>query len=215
MTWGYEDGYHEREETNSYLKMAHKIEEGYRYLSDVYNVPAVPVGMVWKEVKATNSMDLYAKDRAHPSKEGSYLVASTFFESIFGFQQNENIGLIKERRARTIREAVSDVVTEKRELYKLNRHQLDLEILSDETGDKKDRFSVKYTLDHANAKSIQWIFDEEETREGTEGIFEFEKRGKHKIQANVVTECGNTRTYEREIDFKAINCRRNRRKQED
>lgn len=215
MTWGYEDGYHEREETNSYLKMAHKIEEGYRYLSDVYNVPAVPVGMVWKEVKATNSMDLYAKDRAHPSKEGSYLVASTFFESIFGFQQNENIGLIKERRARTIREAVSDVVTEKRELYKLSRHQLDLEILSDETGDKKDRFSVKYTLDHANAKSIQWIFDEEETREGTEGIFEFEKRGKHKIQANVVTECGNTRTYEREIDFKAINCRRNRRKQED
>jgi hypothetical protein len=42
-----------------------------------------PVGLVWDEVRYNDQMDLYAKDGSHPSAQGSYLVACTFFSTLF------------------------------------------------------------------------------------------------------------------------------------
>ena len=200
MTWGYDEGFQEREEVNTYEKMANKIESGYRYLSDTYNVPVVPVGMAWKKVKALNAMDLYVEDRAHPSKEGSFLIATTFFESIFGIQQKENIGIIKEKYARKIRQAVNEVLIEKRELYKLDRYQIDLELAIDGAFDDS-KMIVEYAINYPEAQSVLWTFEKDVTSSDLKGIHQFKKRGKYKIQVDVVTGCGDTRTYTREILF--------------
>ncbi|MCJ8291452.1 MAG: hypothetical protein HRT58_16720 [Crocinitomicaceae bacterium] len=200
MTWGYDEGFQEREEVNTYEKMASKIESGYRYLSDTYDIPVVPVGMAWKKVKAMNAMDLYADDRAHPSKEGSFLVASTFFESIFGIQSNKCIGIVREKHARKIRQAVNEVLEEKRALYKLDRFQINLETAIIDPGDD-EKMIVEYAINYPEAKSIMWTFERGETRTNFSGIYEFKKHGKYKVQVDIVTGCGDTRSYNREILF--------------
>ncbi len=209
MTWGYEDGYHEREETDTYAKMTQRIEEGYRYLSDLYNAPVVPVGMVWKEVKESNTMDLYVKDRAHPSKYGSFLIASTFFQSIFGMQQGEDIGIVRERRAMKISAAVQDVLSKKRELYKLDRFQIDLEAKTDEVDPEKA--VVQYNINYLGAKSIQLKYGDGGILEDASGAFTVKYRENPKVQIDIVTECDSKRTYYRNLDL-ILNERNNRRK---
>lgn len=200
MTWGYDEGFKEREEIDSYEKMADKIEAGYRYLGGTYDVPIVPVGMVWKKVKALEAMDLYDKDREHPSKIGSFLIASTFFEAIFGIQSKPDLGLIRERDARKIREAVNQVLMETRAFYNLDRYQLDITTTVIDTLDE-EKMIVEYAINYPEVRSIMWTFEKGMTSTAFSGVYEFKKRGKYKIQADVLTGCGTTRTYHREILF--------------
>lgn len=210
MTWGYEDGYHERENVNSYLKMTHKIEEGYRYLSDVYNAPVVPVGMVWKEVKALEAMDLYVKDRAHPSKYGSFLIASTFFQSIFGVQQGEDIGIVKERRAKKISKTVHDVLGKRRELYKLDRIGIELEEKTDESD--PDKTLIAYNISYPGAKLIEVTFGDGQTVTGYSGVHAVKNNiDNTQVRVDVITECDDRRTYYRYLEM-ILNERNSRRK---
>jgi hypothetical protein len=190
--------------------MAMKIEEGYRYLGAKYNAPVVPVGMVWKKVKEADVLDLYANDRAHPSKEGSYLIASTFFESIFGVEQNEKIGLIKERNAKKIRESVHEVLSEQRDMYRLTENLINLEVEKD-----KDKFIVNYSIDSLKASSFLWTFEHGKTADKQSGVYEYALNGQEDVQirVDVVTDCGTTRTYQRTIHLPkmARRARRERR----
>jgi hypothetical protein len=84
MTWGYENGYAYMNEIGTYEDMSASIESGYRYLAEKYDLAIVPVGNVWKEVrKDYPDYGLYQKDEHHPTKIGSYVVASSFYSAIF------------------------------------------------------------------------------------------------------------------------------------
>ena len=49
-----------------------------------HNASCTPVGMAWKEsIKQDSTLNLYSSDNSHPSLEGSYLSACTFYASIF------------------------------------------------------------------------------------------------------------------------------------
>lgn len=209
MTWGYEDGFQEREEVNSFDKMADKIDSGYCYLSEKYDVPIVPVGRVWRDVKALGAMDLYDKDRAHPSKHGSFLIASTFFEAIFGFSSKADVGILQESDARKIRESVSEVLSEKRAFYKLDRIQIDLEATTIDTVSEQ-KMVVKYAVNYPNAKSVLWTFENGKTSNSFSGIHELKQYGKHNVKLDIVTGCGFKRTYTRDLVY--ISGERNRRR---
>ncbi len=111
MTWGYENGFGQREEINTYEKMADSIARGYAFIGKHFKVPVVPVGMVWKEVKKDTAINLYASDRAHPSEKGSYLIANMFFESMFGVAAKPELGIITELDAQVIRSKVSNYLS--------------------------------------------------------------------------------------------------------
>jgi hypothetical protein len=49
-TWGYKNGFAERNDTDSFDEMAMKIENGARYIADTFDLAIVPVGMVWREI---------------------------------------------------------------------------------------------------------------------------------------------------------------------
>jgi hypothetical protein len=211
MTWGYEDGFQEREEVNSFEKMAAKIDTGYRYLGNMYDVPIVPVGMVWKKVKESGAMDLYDADRAHPSKHGSFLIASTFFEAIFGISSKADVGIIQESEARKVRESVSEVLIEKRAFYKLDRIYVDLETTRVEEADS-EKMIVKYAVNHPHAKSVNWTFEDGKTSSAFSGTHVLSKPGKYPVRLDVITNCGVTRTYTRDLVF-VSNERMRRRKE--
>lgn len=90
MTWAYEKGFGEK----SYFEMTRNVKNGYESLSANYNIPVVPVGLAWKEtLMKVKKSKLYHRDGAHPSLQGSYLVASCFFVSIFEERITKHLNL--------------------------------------------------------------------------------------------------------------------------
>lgn len=209
MTWGYKHGYSHREETNSYEKMTYKIRDGYTYLSNYYNVPVVPVGLVWQEVRKSNDkINLYAPDLAHPSKKGSYLVACTFFKSIFGVEVANHGKIIRKKFGQDISDAADKILGETREKYKLDRYfiELDTKSIEDELGNIS--YKLTYELDPIDVKSIVVRLDGDKKIEGAIGMYQFANPGPHCIQFEVTNKCGDVITHTRQIEFNGVIPRR-------
>lgn len=84
MTWPYKEGYKPDERFATDSLMMEGIQAGYANLKMKYKIPVIPVGKVWYNFKKANpTIDLYVKDRSHPSFEGSYLVSCVMFQAIF------------------------------------------------------------------------------------------------------------------------------------
>ena len=216
MTWGYEDGYEFRPEVDSYEKMADSIEKGYQYIGEIYDVPVVPVGMVWKEVKSSTEIDLYSDDRAHPSSKGSYLIANTFFESIFGIPATKNLFIVRERDAEKIRESVTAVLESDRAEYKLDRFQISIEPRIVEPSDtvKEVKFEVEHEASFPDADSILWSFDDDSTSDEWSGIHLFTDDSPRQVKVVITDRCGAKRVYHRQILFITAENRRLRRRLE-
>lgn len=91
MTWGYKNGNSKWEPIDSYTKMQDWIKKEYLRMSDIFSVPVVPVGEVWSEVRRqAPQLELYHPDLRHPSIQGTYLSACTFFTCIFGVSPLNN-----------------------------------------------------------------------------------------------------------------------------
>ena len=76
------------------------------------NAPVVPVGKVWDYfVKTYPTINIYYTDDKHPSLPGTYLIACTFYYSLFGRNPIKNSYLptgLSSANAVTIRKAVYD-----------------------------------------------------------------------------------------------------------
>ena len=88
MTWGRKNGDQSNCASNpplcTYAGMQHLLHDRYILMADTNNAQVAPVGAVWREVRASNpNIELYQSDESHPSLEGSYLAACTFYASIF------------------------------------------------------------------------------------------------------------------------------------
>lgn len=198
MTWGYEEGYQVLEELNNYEKMADSIARGYTYLGDVFGFPVVPVGMVWKEVKNNTKIDLYADDRAHPSKNGSFLIASTFYNAIFNTSLDKVFSnTIQSDDAKQIKQIMQDFMLLNRERYGLHNNQV--EILNKSF---RDKFIVSYNATFPKTSSYRWDFGDGRTSDAAGGIQIYDKAGKYLITLTVTDECGNKSVYKRNLEIK-------------
>jgi len=209
MTWGYKHGYSHRVETDSYEKMTLKIRDGYNYLSNYYNIPAVPVGLVWQEIRNSNdNINLYASDLAHPSKKGSYLVACTFFKAIFGSEVMNHGRIIRKKFAKDISVAADKILTETRGKYKLDRYFIDLDTRSiqDEVGHMS--YKLTYQMQPLDVKSIVVRPEEGKRLEGAFGMYQFANPGPYSVHFDLTNKCGDVITHTRHIDFEAVIPRR-------
>lgn len=73
MTWSME------EEPNQQGILTH----AYTSMARELNATLAPVGLVWDQVRKNDQMDLYIYDGSHPTQQGSYLVATTMFATLF------------------------------------------------------------------------------------------------------------------------------------
>lgn len=178
QTWGYDNGYHEKEETNSYEKMAMRIRDGYNYISNRYNLPVVPVGMTWRKAKSElKNIDLYAKDRAHPSKYGSYLIANTFYQAIFNDEPKETpIWKVKKKKAKQITKLVREFVPTVREEYHLDSTRYHIKI-EDKT--------LKFSVDLPNIESVEWDFGDRTSSLELSGMHVYAKYGVFTVQLKI------------------------------
>lgn len=200
MTWGYDNGFEELEHVNTFDKMADTICKGYKYLGELFNVPVVPVGMVWKEVKKTSKIDLYDEDRAHPSRNGSYLIASTFYGAIF----NEPIdkvytSTISAENAAEIKRQMTKFIEKHREEYRLDVNRFSIQ----GTTTKKGEFVLDFSSSFPNATTIVWKFGDGKSFDHKNGKHIYKKPGTYKVEIEVTDSCG-VRTHAKNVTFAAI-----------
>ena len=73
MTWSVR----ERPEEQKTLTFA------YTKIAGELDAMLAPVGLVWDKIRTNDQLDLYFRDGSHPSPQGSYLLATTLFATIF------------------------------------------------------------------------------------------------------------------------------------
>jgi hypothetical protein len=64
--------------------MQARLRESYLEMGQIFSSSVSPVGIAWKHTRNLYpGIELYASDESHPSLNGSYLAACTFYSSIF------------------------------------------------------------------------------------------------------------------------------------
>jgi hypothetical protein len=88
MTWGRADGDAQNcavyPPVCTYQGMQQRLRESYLLMAGNNDAWCAPVGQVWKTHReAEPTLDLYTSDGSHPSVRGSYLAATTLFNTLF------------------------------------------------------------------------------------------------------------------------------------
>jgi hypothetical protein len=200
LTWGYKNGYSEMQENNTYDKMAANIIDGYCYLGTCYDVPIVPVGVVWKNIREKYpDINLYSEDDAHPNKNGSYLAACTFFSAVFRESiEGAVTSTIEAKTATIIQKEASAYV-----LSNLNQYGLDknyFEIMEERTPQGKYKVSLK--ANYSNLAKITWNLGNGIIKHDKELVYYYKKPGKYIVSLTVEEDCG-VRNYTKKIKYTA------------
>lgn len=200
LTWGYKNGYSAMQENNSYDKMATNIIDGYCYLGSCYSIPIVPVGIVWKNVRAKHpEINLYSEDDAHPNKNGSYLAACTFYCAVFRESiEGAKTSIIDTKTATLIQKEASNYVLTNLSQLGLDRNYF--EIKEERTSHGKYKLSLK--ADYSNLAKITWNLGNGTIKHDKELVYYYKKPGKYKVSLTVEEECG-VRNYTKKIKYTA------------
>lgn len=84
MTWGRQNGDPQWDSINTFDKMNSRLRNAYVRIADSSEASVAPVGVAWKYVRDNHpTINLYSADGSHPSVEGTYLSACTFYASVF------------------------------------------------------------------------------------------------------------------------------------
>lgn len=164
MTWGYEKGHQDSLPNDSYAAMQERIQRGYMQLSRATGAyPIAPVGMVWKSIMEKHpNIDLYANDRAHPSPDGSFAAACTFFTTIYKESPIQGAAPknVNQTDAINIEKAASDYVLTNYEKYNLDTFNVvrPIDVLSTFIKSSKHNLSVSFRPKLNKAESYYWEF---------------------------------------------------------
>lgn len=191
MTWGYDNGYGGYDYTKEFEGMADTIYGGYMRIGDKYELPVVPVGKVWKNVKSASRANLYVRDKFHPSKKGSYLAASTFFSAFYD-EENRNYRPkgISKKLAKFIANQAYVHVHENREVYSLDEQESMVHWQFNEDGTVNANFRAAFP----NALTYKWTIDGKQEIEDSYGAYVFADKENHLLELRVTANCG-TRKY--------------------
>ncbi len=165
MTWGYENG----DATNcpyytplcTYLGMQWRLRQSYVEMAENNNAWAVPCGMAVKAVRESNpEIVLYAGDGSHPSMQGTYLAACTFYTSIYhkspvGAYKPDEITI---EEAAILQNAAWTVVTDSLDIWRIDTTTVRADFEALYTTKSEDGY---YSNLSQNADSCLWEFGDE------------------------------------------------------
>ena len=201
MTWGYKNGIHDNPEMDTYQKMSDKIGQGYQYISDLYSLPIVPVGKVWETVHLNNpDINLYVEDNMHPSINGSFLIACTFYSAIFKATPAEGYTYkLDDKTAEIIQTNAFNYVSTNIDRFDLRLNTLDVKF----ERTSKGLFVVNCKSYYPNATSLVWDFGDGTTSDQPFSVHKYKKAGTYFVTLKVIEPCGE-RIISRKVYFKEL-----------
>ncbi len=197
LTWGYKNGFVNGTDTMSYEDMSDRVQRGYEYLSELFNVSIVPIGQVWKSFRKNNpNVDIYQEDGQHPNLIGSYLIASGFYSSIFKSSPvNSYYPKIDSSVAFKIQNIAFKYISKNLDTFKLNKNTLDF----DYERTKKGEFFITATANFPEADSLHWIIENKIVSKKTNIQYKFKKEGTYYVKLLVFDKCGIREIYRKAI----------------
>ncbi|MFT6982010.1 MAG: hypothetical protein ACJAUD_000777 [Crocinitomicaceae bacterium] len=203
MTWGYMNGFSEREELNSNESMSDSIRVGYEYISELFNLPIVPVGPVWRDFRASNNeIELYHSDSAHPSSYGSYMIACSFYSALFKeLPEDAYTGSIGKDEAKLLQTSAYNYVMKNVDTFKLNQNMLSVSFERTEMG----KYYATCKANYPNAESVTWDFGDGLSSKSSDIKHEYTKAGEYWITLTIKDFCGE-RKEKRMVKFDKPKC---------
>ncbi len=201
MTWGYKNGNSGWAPISSYDSMQYRIKNQYLRFADLLNARVSPVGEVWKTIRSNyKGINLYDPDEHHPSLEGSYLSACTFFASIFGESpiDNNSKALVDEATRQIIEMNASQVVLNNLNQWRFIPKKDQLEtgfdlILTNDTLQLQNRSK--------NATWIEWDFGNGHLSSEENPSHCYPAKGTYTVTQKISNSC-KTSVLSREIEIK-------------
>ncbi len=187
-TWGYKNGLNDSTHVMTFDAMTDFIERGYKYLSELYNIPIVPVGKVWQDVTNKHKgINLYAEDLAHPSQYGSYLVACSFYTAIFKKSADDSFtdGL-DPVKIKAIHASAYNYILTNIDMYKLKMNSMFVSSEKLKNGNLKVRCKEYFR----DADSIRWDFGDGKFSNYHSLSHVYTKEGTYLIKLTVFDKCG-------------------------
>lgn len=160
MTWGRKNGDARNARyfpvLGTYEGMDSMLYERYMYMAEANDASVCPVGRVWRYLRERHpEIELYQSDESHPSVEGTYAAACSFYVMLFG-EDPETITYspegVEPEAAEAIRQAVHEVVYNAQGRWHRQPPRVEIEIL--ETED----LMVTVAAHTAMADSVTWDF---------------------------------------------------------
>ena len=197
MTWGYKNGFVSGMDSLTYDDMSSRVQRGYEYLSELYNLSIVPIGQIWKSFRRNNpNVELYQEDGQHPNIYGSYLIASGFYSSIF---KASPIGgyfpKIDSTLANKIQNTAFKYVSKNIDSFNLRKNTLDF----DYTRTKKGEFFAYGSANFPSADSLHWLLDNKIISKNRDLEYKFRREGTYYLKLLVFDKCGIREIYRKAV----------------
>jgi PKD repeat protein len=201
MTWGRQNGDLQWDSINTFDKMNERLRNAYVRFSDSAQASTAPVGVAWKYIRDTYpTINLYSPDGSHPSAEGTYLAACTFYASLFRKSPvgASYLGGLNSTTAEILQAAAALCVLDSLETWYLRGKEAIS--IADFTVEQSGAF---VTFENESWRSITylWNFGDGNISYETDPVHEYSASGAYTVSLIAGSECGSdTLTMEIVID---------------
>lgn len=197
MTWGRKNGLPDNCDTTwppycTYRAMDSVIRARYMLMADSNHATVSPVGAVWRYLRDHHpSINLYDADESHPSPEGSYAGACSFYTAIFK-KPADNIPYdysLSAATAATIHGAARTVVYDSMDYWHIGEYETFAAFNYTATGT-----SVSFTGSAANAIQYDWDFGDGQNATGANPVHTYAATGVYNVRCIVTgtSQCRDT-----------------------
>lgn len=189
LTWGRENGDPQWQPISTYDGMQARLRTAYLRFADTTQGSVAPVGAVWKYVRDNYpSIQLYQSDESHPSAEGSYLAACTFYTSLF---RKSPVGAtfystISPADAFILQQAVETSLMDSLDVWNLRPVSEHTQAEFTYTVNGSD---VSFTNHSTKAQEFQWDFGDGATSQDTNTAHTYGSNGNYTVQLIALSPC--------------------------
>lgn len=190
MTWGRQVGDPQWDSINTFDKMNGRLRDAYVRISDSAEGCVAPVGVAWKYVRDNfPTINLYQADGSHPSVEGTYLAACTFYASSF---RKPSTGAtytagLDATTALKLQTAADLAVLDSLDTWHLRPKD---EIAIADFHYVQNGSSVQFINDSWRSTDYSWDFGDMTTASFVNGAHTFASSGTYPVQLIAQNECG-------------------------
>lgn len=204
MTWGRENGDPQWTGINTFEKMNTRLYNAYMRMADSSDRAMVsPVARVWSYVRANHpTINLYNADESHPSVEGTYLAACTFYASLF--QQSpvgsNYYGGLNATTAEILQNAAATVVLDSLDHFHL--HPVD-EPTQAGFSIMQNGETIQLTNESSRAIAYTWNFGDGQSAVTEDTQHTFGSNGNYTVQLIAFSAC-NSDTFSIQVNVTSL-----------
>ena len=206
MTWGRENGDPQWGPISTFDGMNARLRSAYIRIADSLQGSVSAVGSAWKYVRDNHpTIGLYAGDGSHPSVEGSYLAACTFYASLFRKSPvgASYISTLPVATATILQNAAALTVLDSLEFWNLRPIS---EHTQADYGFIVNGNSVEFTNLSTKATNYYWDFGDLNTSASEDPTHVFSSNATYTVQLIAESQCDtDTITYQVIIDVAELN----------